>query len=191
MGIPGTLSDSGEATPSETTSIGRLQGARSCRAFRLFTSSCQFAFYGVFRLNALKSAVCCVHSGLWGMVDSMEYPLLAQIALLGRIVALPSAQITGRLHPNQVYRTDGVNFSNSQRFLNDLHLIKNMLRRTVRQPDGKVQNPYPLQQRVHRCPSFGNLLHTEIDHRNTQDYYRRRWRAWLRKTNEIHRLEVA
>lgn len=57
-----------------------------------------FAFYGVYRLSTIRAHGICPIPGLWGQLIGGEYPFLNRVALVGRIVALPSVQMTFRMH---------------------------------------------------------------------------------------------
>jgi glycosyltransferase involved in cell wall biosynthesis len=93
-----------------------------------YPSSCLWAIYGVYKLDALKSVRSSMRRGLWGMSNSVEYPLLAQLALQGKIVALPYTGITNRFQETSTSRIEGKRFSNLQRFLNDLNQIPSVLK---------------------------------------------------------------
>ena len=57
-----------------------------------------FAIYGVYRLSTIRAHGIRLIPGLWGQTLGNEYPFLNRVALAGRIVALPSVQMTFRMH---------------------------------------------------------------------------------------------
>ena len=93
----------------QVLSVQRLEKIRDHNEWRenrrkIFSFSNQlsmttcFAIYGVSRLCTIRAHDIRIIQGLWGQLLGGEYTFLNRVALVGRIVALPSVQMTFRKH---------------------------------------------------------------------------------------------
>ena len=91
-----------------------------------FTSA--LAIYGVYRLSTIRAHDIRPIQGLWGLLLGSEYPFLNRVALVGKIVALPSVQMTYRVLNGSMGHTEGTNVSMVRRYVNYVYYLFDAIR---------------------------------------------------------------
>ena len=86
------------------------------------------AVYGVYRLSTIRAHRIRSIEAWRGMALGSEYPFLNRVALMGRIVALPSVQMTYRVLDGSGGHTEGASVPFVQRYVNHIYCVLGAIR---------------------------------------------------------------
>lgn len=85
--------------------------------FRCPTSNIFFSIYGLYKTEILRRCDIRTMAGWRGFVTNGEVPFLAQVAILGRIVAIPEVLKIYRRHPDSAYHKENNRLSKLDAFM--------------------------------------------------------------------------